>query len=156
MARFSRLTPEEMRVKLLIHAQTFKSNVKQDDFDMACSCHGKKGETTTHVLPYDQCSVCARKHINDAWKLWNEFTYEDDNRDSIAGDLRAAVNHLKSDHRETALLARELATMIEENRDSEIGDQWKKLRTAVREHYYADHPDALERLNKLKAASAEQ
>jgi len=34
-----------------------------------------------------------------AWLLWNEFTYTDDIREAIAGNLRAAADHLMYDHK---------------------------------------------------------
>ena len=117
---------------------------------MACSCHTKAGIGVKKVSPFDQCSTCAKKHIVKAWTLWNEFTYTDDNRDFVSGNLRLAADHLMYEHRETALLARDLAVLIEENRDAETGNGWTELLTAVRENFLADHPDAGERLEVLK------
>jgi hypothetical protein len=117
---------------------------------MSCNCHGKNGVSVGRTSPYDQCSSCAKKHIVKAWSLWNEFTYLDDNRDTISGQLRLAVDHLMYDHRDTALKARNLAMLIEENRDKEIGSQWQELLEAVRGHFYADNPRMAKRLNKLK------
>jgi len=53
------------------------------------------------------------------------------------------------DHREIALQARDLAILIEENRDAEIGDSWEQLLAAIREAFNAEHPDAVERLQEL-------
>lgn len=117
---------------------------------MSCNCHGKSGVSVSRTSPFDQCSVCAKKHIVKAWNLWNEFLYTDDNRDVISGQLRLATDHLMYDHRETALLARNLAVLIEENRDGEIGTGWDKLLAAVRDAFYNDHPDAAERLKQLE------
>lgn len=117
---------------------------------MACSCHTKAGIGVKKVSPFDQCSTCAKKHIVKAWTLWNEFTYTDDNRDFVSGNLRLAADHLMYEHRGTALLARDLAVLIEENRDAEIGNGWTELLTAVRENFLADHPDAADRLEALK------
>jgi hypothetical protein len=118
---------------------------------MSCNCHGKNGMSVTRTSPYDQCSSCAKKHIVKAWNLWGEFTYLDDNRDTISGQLRLAADHLMHDHRDTALKARNLAMLIEENRDTEINGEWEELLTEVREHFYADNPRCLKRLNKLKS-----
>ncbi len=116
---------------------------------MSCSCHGKNGIAAERVSAYDQCTACAKKHIVKAWNLWNEFTYTDDNRDVISGQLRNAVDHLMYDHRETALLARNLAMLIEENRDAEIKSEWPDLLTAVRKDYYDEHPVFRKRLEAL-------
>ena len=117
---------------------------------MSCSCHGKSGVSVTRTSPYDQCTTCAKKHIVKAWSLFCEFCYEDDNRDTITGQLRRAVDHLMYDHRDIALQARDLAIQIEENRDKEIGDGWERLLSAVREAFKAEHPDAVERLHELE------
>ena len=116
----------------------------------ACSCHGKSGIAVTRTSPFDQCTVCAKKHIVKAWNLWNEFTYTDDNRDVISGQLRLAADHLMYEHRETALAVRNLAILIEENRDRDIGMGWCEVLDSVREHFYADHPDAAKRLEFLR------
>ena len=84
---------------------------------MSCDCHGKSGVAVSRTSPYDQCTVCAKKHIVKAWSLFNEFTYTDDNRDAMTGQLRLAADHLMFDHVETARLARDLAILC---RDYEI------------------------------------
>jgi len=116
---------------------------------MSCNCHGKSGVSVVRTSPFDQCSACAKKHVVKAWNLFNEFTYTDDNRDVISGQLRLAADHMMYDHREVALKVRDLAVMIEENRDSEITGEWTALLTAVREAFAADHPDAAARLAVL-------
>ena len=117
---------------------------------MGCNCHGKSGAAVTRTSPFDQCSTCAKKHVVKAWSLWNEFLYTDDNRDAISGQLRLAADHLMYDHREAAVMARDLAIMIEENRDVAVTTQWDGLLTAVREAFNADHPDAVERLAQIQ------
>lgn len=74
--------------------------------------------------------------------LLNEFPYMDDNRDAMTGQLRLAADHLMYDHVETARLARDLAILLEENRDAEIGDRWEALLTAVRNDFNGEHPEA--------------
>ena len=54
------------------------------------------------------------------------------------------------DHRDIALQARDLAILIEENRDAEIGDGWERLLSAIREVFNAEHPDAVARLQELE------
>ena len=120
---------------------------------MQCHCHGKDGKSVHIAKPFDQCTACARKHVKNAWSKWNEFTYEDDNRDYISAQLRDAADHLKMDHRETALKQRDLAVAVEENRDTEhinFSIEIEELLAETRRLFYADHPDALERLRKLK------
>ena len=84
--------------------------------------------------------------------LLNEFPYMDDNdnRDAMTRQFRLAVDHLMYEHAETARLARDLAVMLEENRDAEIGDRWEALLTAVRKDFNGEHPEAMERLERLK------
>lgn len=121
---------------------------------MACSCHGKLGKAVTKTAPYDQCTTCAKKHIVKAWNLFNEFTYTDDNRDVISGQLRNAVDHLMYDHRDLALHVRDLAVLIEEAKDTEITTEWNEVLTGVRKVYHTDHPEVAERLHKLSCTSA--
>lgn len=120
---------------------------------MACNCHGRNGVSVSRTSPYDQCTMCARKHVKAAWSKWGEFTYEEDNRDYVSAQLRDAADHLKYDHRETALRLRDLAVAVEENRDREFGpiaDRLNELRLETRELFYADHPEARERLEELR------
>lgn len=117
---------------------------------MGCNCHGKSGVAVTRTSPFDQCSTCAKKHVVKAWSLFHEFLYADDNRDAISGQLRLAADHLMYDHRDAAVMARDLAIMIEENRDAAITTEWNGLLAAVREAFNADHPDAVERLKQLQ------
>jgi len=63
---------------------------------MACHCHGKKGESVLIAKPFDQCTACARKHVKNAWSKWNEFTYEDENRDYVSAQLRDAADHVRN------------------------------------------------------------
>ena len=49
----------------------------------------------------------------------------------MTGQLRLAADHLMYDHVETARLARDLAILLEENRNAEIGDRWEALLTAA-------------------------
>ena len=114
---------------------------------MSCNCHGRSGLSVTRTSPYDQCTACAKKHIVKAWSLFNEFAYADDNRDAMTGQLRLAVDHLMFDHPDTARLARDLAVMLEENRDAEIGG-WSALLSAVREDFKSERHDAVERQEK--------
>jgi len=117
---------------------------------MSCNCHGPNGTAVTRTSPFDQCSACAKKHVVKAWNLFNEFLYNADNRDTISGQLRLAADHLMYDHREAAVKARDLAIMIEENRDAAITTEWTDLLAAVREAFNSDHPDAAKRLAQLQ------
>ena len=117
---------------------------------MGCNCHGKSGAAVTRTSPFDQCSACAKKHVVKAWSLFNEFLYADDNRDAISGQLRLAADHMMYDHRDAAAKARDLAVMIEENRDTELTTEWDDLLAAVREAFNTDYPDAAKRAESLK------
>jgi hypothetical protein len=116
---------------------------------MSCNCHGKSGIAVKQVSPYSQCTVCAKKHIVKAWNLFNEFTYTNDNLDVITGQLRLAVDHLMWSYKETALLARELATIIEEVKFDEIEDEWERLLNMVRANFFEEHPEVRERQKHL-------
>lgn len=122
---------------------------------MACNCHGKAGKAEKLVHPEDQCTTCAYKHIRLAAETWGEFTYQLDNREFAATQLRLAIEHLKLDHTPTALKCRDLAVMIEEVRDSDTRAVAAALRDLTKEArmlYLADHPDIPERLERLTAS----
>ena len=56
-------------------------------------------------------------------------------------------------YRETALKLRDLAVIIEENRDAEyqsISERLDALRVETRNLFYKDHPEALSRLQDLR------
>ena len=121
---------------------------------MSCSCHGKKGERIEgRTTPDSQCTTCALKHVEMAMEAWGEFTYEEDNRRWCARHLRLAVEHLKEDHRETAIYCRGVATTIEMAQDAshtDVKDNLNTLYKEVLELFKADHPDYIERLTQLK------
>ena len=125
---------------------------------MACTCHQKDGVSVLVTKPDDQCTACARKHVRNAWTAWGEFCYEDTNRDYVSGQLRAAADHLKYDHRPEALHCRDLAALIEDVRDaspSVVSEQLCVLLDKVRELFYNDHPQSRQRLFELGAESAQ-
>ena len=95
---------------------------------MACNCHGRNGVSVGRTSAFDQCTTCARKHVKAAWSKWQEFTYEDDNRDYVSAQL------------------------IEEVRDKEFGSiaqELEELRIETRELFYRDYPEAKRRLGDL-------
>lgn len=119
---------------------------------MACNCHGKDGKSVIRTSAYDQCTTCARKHIKNAWSKWNEFTYEEDNRDYVSAQLRDAADHLKFTYRDLALELRDLAVAIEEWKDIEYGDialKIDELRKKTLQIFLESHQEVLERKNLL-------
>lgn len=60
-----------------------------------------------------------------------------------------AADHLMWSYKETALLARELATIIEEIKFDEIEDKWERLLNMVRGNFLDEHPDVRERQKDL-------
>lgn len=120
---------------------------------MPCTCHGSKGEIIKgKVLPDDPCTVCASKHVNLAASAWGEFTYEWDNRQFVAGHLRLAAEHLRKNHRHLALKARDVAVAVEMVRDKNLADiaaRIKELQASVRTVFDMEHPDVVQRLDKL-------
>jgi hypothetical protein len=96
--------------------------------------------------------VCAAKHINLAATAWGEFTYEEDNREFVAGHLRLAGEHLKIKHRTLALEVRDAAVTIEMARDrnkSDIAQRLQTLQASVRAVFNMEHPDVHQNLSKL-------
>ena len=124
---------------------------------MACHCHGKSAHAERRVRPDDQCTTCAYKHIRLAVGAWGEFTYEIDNREYVATQLRLTIEHLKRDHIPTAIKCRDLAIIIEEARDPDTGavvNTLRELTAEIRDLYLADHPDIPARLSTLSSATS--
>lgn len=121
---------------------------------MACKCHGTtKNEVNGKVAANDQCTTCALKHIEMAMVAWGEFLYEEENRRWVAAHLRLAVEHLKIDHKQTAIEVRDVAVAIELANDkskNDIRDRLESIHSEVLELFKADNPDYAERLSKLK------
>ena len=120
---------------------------------MACSCHGiTKNKVGGKVAADDQCTTCALKHIEMAMTAWGEFLYEEENRRWVAAHLRLAVEHLKIDHRETAVKVRDVAVVIEHAMDADRADVRQRLaeiQAEVLELFKADNPEYVERLDAL-------
>ena len=60
---------------------------------MACHNHASAQLDTVSTQPLDQCTTCARKHIEDAFGFFHEFLYRDVNRALICWNLRAAAHN---------------------------------------------------------------
>ena len=121
---------------------------------MACKCHGTtKNEVNRKVAANDQCTTCALKHIEMAMAAWGEFLYEEENRRWVAAHLRLAVEHLKIDHKQTAIEVRDVAVAIELANDksrNDIRERLDSIHSEVLDLFKADNPDYAERLSKLK------
>lgn len=121
---------------------------------MSCICHGTTGERVEgRTEPDSQCTTCALKHVEMAMEAWGEFTYEEDNRRWVARHLRLAVEHLKTDHYDTARRCREIANIVELALDADRSDVSSRL-SALKDEalglFKADHPEYIARLSRLK------
>lgn len=121
---------------------------------MSCACHGIKGERVEgRTEPDSQCTTCALKHVEMAMEAWGEFLYEEDNRRWCARHLRLAVEHLKIDHRDTALKCREAANVIELALDKDRGDvaaMLSRLYHETLELFRKDRPEYTANLARLR------
>ena len=122
---------------------------------MACSCHGiTKNKVGGKVAADDQCTTCALKHIEMASAAWEEFLYEEENRRWVAAHLRLAVEHLKTDHKATAVKVRDVAVAIEMAQDKDRNDirlRLAEIHNEVLVLFKADNPDYCGRLALLAA-----
>ena len=117
---------------------------------MSCSCHGDSRKDTTSVKPYDQCLICSRKHVVQAWQSWNEFEHELDNRDFCSSELRACASHCKYIERELAMESRNIAKAIEMFEDGGIAERIDGLRVRVEEAMFRRYPELAERYGTIK------
>lgn len=122
---------------------------------MACSCHGiTKNEVGGKVAADDQCTTCALKHIEMASAAWGEFLYEEENRRWVAAHLRLAVEHLKIDHKATAVKVRDVAVIIEMAQDKDKNDirlRLAEIRNEALKLFKADNSAYCGRLALLAA-----
>ena len=123
---------------------------------MSCHNHTSARLDVVSTQPLDQCTTCARKHIEDAFGFFHEFLYRDVNRALICWNLRAAALHTMYAHPDIALRSRTLANLIQLNRDDEITTEWTDLLSLVSRAFYADNPDALTRLRALSARAKQK
>ena len=122
---------------------------------MACKCDGiTRNEANGKVAADDQCTTCALKHIEMAAAAWGEFLYEEENRRWVAAHLRLAVEHLKIDHKATAVKVRDVAVAIELANDKDRNDihlRLAEIHKDALELFKADNPDYCGRLASLAA-----
>lgn len=117
---------------------------------MGCGCHGDSRRSTSEVRPYDQCLICARKHVVQAWQAWHEFGHELDNRDYCSAELRACASHVKYIERDIAIEGRDIAKAIEMFEDGGIAERIDGLRVRVEEAMFAKYPELAERYERIK------
>ena len=117
---------------------------------MSCSCHGDSRKDTTSVKPYDQCLICSRKHVVQAWQVWNEFEHELDNRDFCSAELRACASHCKYIERELAMESRNIAKAIEMFEDGGIATRIANLKAKVEEALFRRDSELAEKYDKIK------
>lgn len=99
-------------------------------------------------IPYDQCTMCTKKHIVKAWSLFNGFHIH--GRQPRRHDGVASPRRRPPDVRpppETARLARDLAILLGENRDAEIGGRWEALLAVVRKDFNGEYTEVTIRRN---------
>lgn len=119
---------------------------------MACNCHGKDGKSVVRTSAYDQCTTCARKHIKNAWSKWNQFTYEQDNRQYVSAQLRDAADHIKYTHKDIALQLRDVAVVIQQWKDIQFGNVAQKindLRLRILQIFYDEHPEIVQKRQNI-------
>ena len=106
---------------------------------MACNCHGKTKTNVLKTRPEDQCTICARKHFDQAHAAHNEYLYTDSNRSYVHGQLRMVVEHTKRDHPEVALKVRDLAQLILMHRDAAAAPMWGQCFEMLQKVFLSDN-----------------
>jgi hypothetical protein len=108
---------------------------------MACGCHGKSKQRVVKTRPEDQCTVCARKHYDQAYAAHNEYLYTDTNRAYVHGQLRMVVEHTKKANQQAALKVRDLAQLVLLHRDKEAEPLWDECFRLLQEAFHRDYPE---------------
>jgi len=102
------------------------------------------------ILPTTQCIACCQKHMDEAWCLFNEYGYSDENRRFIRGNLRAIVLHSYKEWKDIATQARKCALLVQEAKDDEALDEMRKLCEMIDGEFYNVNPEVKERIDALK------
>lgn len=136
---------------------------------MACSCmkrkevHAKSMKTENvesiivepqpeqKTLPTEQCIACCQKHMDEAWCLFNEYGYSNENRRFIRGNLRAIVLHSFKEWKNIAEQARKCALLVQEVKDDEALEEMRKLCDMIDDEFYNVNPEIKERIDKKMA-----
>ncbi len=108
------------------------------------------------IIPTTQCIACCQKHMDEAWCLFNEYGYSDDNRRFIRGNLRAIVLHSFKEWKDIAAQARKCALLVQEAKDDEAFDEMRKLCEMIDEEFYKVNPEVRERLDKLAKSHSQE
>lgn len=108
---------------------------------MACNCHGKTKTNELRTRPEDQCTICARKHFDQARAAYTEYLYTDSNRSYVHGQLRMVIEHTKIDNQKVALKARDLAQLVLLHRDKEAMPLWDECLSLLQDAFYSDNTD---------------
>lgn len=106
---------------------------------MACNCHGKAKTNVLKTRPEDQCTICARKHFDQARAAYTEYLYTDSNRSYVHGQLRMVVEHTKIDNQKVALKARDLAQLVLLHRDKEAMPLWDECFEMLQKVFLSDN-----------------
>lgn len=130
---------------------------------MACGCTGHTGAAQTEkpqeqrkqeprqeTLPTTQCPACLQKHLDEAWTLFHEYGYADEDRRFIRGNLRAMVLHSYKRWPEIADLSRQIALLVQDARDAEAAGLFPRLCEMVDSAFYEARPEVAERLETLR------
>lgn len=119
---------------------------------MGCSCsrHSTNGgenktdvkyESAGRSKPLDQCIACAWKHIADAHEAWSEFTYTNENRTHILGQLQLAIHHTYRGWKHIAEQCRYLSHAVQQGNDAGMADRWNALIDDVCTEYKKAHKE---------------
>lgn len=91
---------------------------------MGCCGKHKRGhglpDRAERILPTDECSLCAAKHLATAFVLAQERGYEAVNRAWIVGELCLAQWHLWYDNLKLASNIREIRHLIQQRRERDV------------------------------------
>jgi len=117
--------------------------------DRAKEINRALAEEQDKVKPTEQCIVCAQKHIDEAWAHFHEYSYTDENRRTIRGNLRQIVLHTYKDWKPIAELARECALLVQEAKDIEAEERMCELCSMIDEAFYEANPEVKERIDDM-------
>lgn len=124
-------------------------------FQEAVSINNAVAEEQDRIKPNEQCIACAYKHFSEALCLFTEYSYENENRMLLCGELRCVVRHTYMMWKDIATLARECSLLINEARDAEAWDKMRLLADMISEAFYDVNPEVKTHIEELKKQHGE-
>ena len=118
-------------------------------FENAVEMNKAVAEAQDRIKPTEQCIACAQKHMDEAWAHFHEYSYTNENRRAIRGNLRQIVLHTYKEWKHIAELARECALLVQEAKDLEAEEKMCCLSDMIEDAFNEANPEVKQRIDTM-------